>query len=207
MLSSPGFREGPGRCDTGPVTARRHRAQLLSAGRERRSSAPSAGTGVSMSVSWSATIRRGVHVQGFRMIAKKGRGVDCAPLDTQLWAKPGPPALLMLSAISGGGTMLAWTPPTDPGGNSPTLAYDAVRSCSSSDFVDATCSGTPDTCTGNCATCLAPVNTSATTLDDFDVPPSNGSVFSYLLRAQNPCGEGSLGVDSAGAPRAGLACP
>ena len=56
--------------------------------------------------------------------------------------------------------------------------------------------------------CLPSSDPSAATASDPDIPPPGG-IYRYLVRAVNGCpGSGwDLGVDSAGAPRAGPSCP
>ena len=106
---------------------------------------------------------------------------DCAPVNGQISEPPSDVDDLVLKR-SGATVTLTWSAP--PGG----VTYDVLRSPSPSDF--------------SAATCLV-TDASATTTSD--AAPSSG-LRSYLVRAQNECGE-TLGVDSDGTPRTGAECP
>jgi hypothetical protein len=120
-------------------------------------------------------------------------GLDCLAHDATAWAIPGEVTGLLLSHAGGvgGTTTLAWSVPASPGGTSP--AYDTVRSATASDFVAL-------------ATCVESDDGADTTATD-SVTPAAGEVAFFLVRAQNVCGLGTLGVRSSGAVRAGRACP
>jgi hypothetical protein len=117
---------------------------------------------------------------------------DCNDASAQVWATPGVTSDLRLKNDPPV-TILAWTPPVDPGGVS--LTYDVLRSPAPSDFMTA-------------AVCLEAADPSADSCIDPEVP-SAGEAFFYLVRAVNACpsGEGSLGTDSNGVPRPGRSCP
>jgi len=86
---------------------------------------------------------------------------------------------------------LQWVPPVDSGGVAPT--YDTLRSDSATDFDGA-------------AICIeADDGSDVSAVDASD--PSVGEVYYYLIRAETPCGDGSLGEVTGGAPRSGRACP
>lgn len=71
------------------------------------------------------------------------------------------------------------------------LVYDVLRSPNAQDFTAADCVETDDT---------------DTTAQDATTPAA-GVVFYYLVRAENDCGEGSLGTRSDGVERTGTSCP
>ena len=110
---------------------------------------------------------------------------DCAVFDASLWAAPTPARSLLFSSK----TFLSWFVPASPGATTSTL-YDVLRSNSASSFAAAFCLESDET------------NTSASD----GAVPAVSSVFHYLVRAQNACGS-TLGVNSAGVPRSGVACP
>ena len=114
---------------------------------------------------------------------------DCNDNDASVWAIPGETRSLMLSKVPGNVT-LSWVAPSTAGATAD--HYDVVRSTSPSDFTSA-------------ATCLA-TNVSSTTVND-PTTPSTGAAFSYLSRAIDACGAGTLGTQSNGATRAGRTCP
>jgi len=79
-----------------------------------------------------------------------------------------------------------------PGGLA--VLYDVLRSGMPSDFLGA-------------AICVATDSTAPPAADTAIPQPRQG--FFYLVRAQSGCanGQGTLGTDSSGTPRAGRACP
>jgi hypothetical protein len=91
---------------------------------------------------------------------------------------------------------LSWIAPEDPGGTGASnLFYDTLRSGDPADFdLSTVCVESDDD-----------IDTQATDIET----PLSGSVFHYLVRAENPCptGQGTLGVDSTGQERSGRACP
>lgn len=111
-------------------------------------------------------------------------GVDCAPLDASAWAVPSEARQLRIDREGPGN--VTWQPPSAPGGSA--IRYDLLRSVTGSSFEGAVCVESDDT------------DLVAT---DTETP---GELFAYLVRSENVCG-GNLGVDSAGAPRSGPACP
>jgi hypothetical protein len=117
---------------------------------------------------------------------------DCDDGDDQVWAAPGEVAGLQLAPGGPSGTVLDWMPPAVPGGAA--VLYEVLRT-ESGDFE-----------TG--AACLTLPDPGVPTLSDMDVPPPGG-LYRYLVRAVNGCSGVSwdLGVDSAGSPRAAIACP
>ena len=108
-------------------------------------------------------------------------------------------SVMLLGAAPQPTATLTWSAPANPVGVPSLLAYDVVRTVDVPDFVN-------QTCPVPCATCVPPFNTNQTTLTDPAIP-MNGQVFYYLVRAENPCGEGSLGVNSTGTPTPGRSCP
>lgn len=61
-------------------------------------------------------------------------GVDCAPIDGTVWALPGEATDLRLSA-GGGGAILDWNAPSQPGGTPAVSRYDVILSPAPEDFV------------------------------------------------------------------------
>jgi len=121
---------------------------------------------------------------------------DCDDTNPDAWFPPGEALDLTLGQDSPTGlTLIAWSPPVDPGATNP--SYAILRSASGSDFVAG-------------AQCLSLADPFATGATDGDVPLSD-ALFHYLVRAENACpaaeGLGPLGVDSTGSPRRGQACP
>jgi hypothetical protein len=120
-----------------------------------------------------------------------GQACDCAPADGEVWTLPGEALSLFASHSGGPGgtTSFDWTAPADPGASN--LAYDTVLSPAAADFeLSAVCveSNGSDT------------RTTHTT------PPDPGQVLFFLVRAENGCGMGGAGGDSAGSPRVVLDC-
>jgi hypothetical protein len=119
---------------------------------------------------------------------------DCNDSDASVWEPPGEVPQLTLSK-SGGGAILDWVPPLDPGAN--LLTYGTLRSGSPDDFLLG-------------GSCLADVDPSDLTNVDNKVP-AVGSLYQYLIRATNGCpgvdGIGTIGAGSDSIPRPGAACP
>jgi hypothetical protein len=113
---------------------------------------------------------------------------DCDDSDDQNWSVPGEATDLVF--LSDGQSLL-WSPPATPGGISP--YYDLLRSGTAADFVTAT-------------TCIESNDGADTQALDPDSPPP-GSIYYYLACAENACGRGPAGKDSAGAERLVLDCP
>lgn len=115
--------------------------------------------------------------------------VDCDDADDQIWAVPGETTGLLFEDEQ----TLVWVTPSAPGASA--LSYDTIRSGQASDFVAST-------------TCMESDDGTDTRASDGTVP-SEGSVFYYLVRAQNACpsGQGPLGTASSGAPRVARSCP
>ena len=128
-------------------------------------------------------------LSGEAFVTTPRQNADCDHSNDLVWAAPGEVRSLLLST----GGSIGWRPPLDPGGE--TLVYDTLRSGSAGDFMnEALCIESDD---GADLTALDAAN------------PGAGSSFYYLVRAENACprGEGTLGVDSSGQPRAGRHCP
>jgi len=109
---------------------------------------------------------------------------DCDDADPLVWTVPGEVVGVMLSHSGGvgGTTTLDWPAPTPFGGHPSVVVYDVIRSSNPADFgVSAVCMETDD----------GP-NTTATHGTD----PAPGAVVYFLIRAEDPCGMGSIG-DSA----------
>jgi hypothetical protein len=118
--------------------------------------------------------------------------VDCDRTNNEVWDDAVAATGLRLSREDTT-VMLGWERPDDAGGISP--RYDVLRSTSPSDFLS------PAT-----AQCIESDDGDESADDAED--PAAGSVFHYLVRVENDCpgGTGAMGADSAGDPRAGLAC-
>jgi hypothetical protein len=118
-----------------------------------------------------------------------GTPCDCHDLDPGVWATPGEVLELRLSHDPlSATTSLVWSPPSEPGGT--TVAYDTLQSAVANDFVSA-------------PVCVESNDASDTSSTDLAVGP--GVAF-YLVRAENTCGQGTVGISSAGVPRAAAAC-
>lgn len=117
---------------------------------------------------------------------------DCDPTNNEVWGDPIAATGLKLSR-EGTTAMLGWERPDDTGGILP--RYDVLRSTSPSDFLSTATTQCIESDDGD---------ESASDAED----PAAGSVFHYLVRVENDCpgGTGAMGADSAGDPRAGLAC-
>jgi hypothetical protein len=119
-----------------------------------------------------------------------GAQPDCDDGNGSVWAVPGEARDLLLAPDK---ETVSWSPPAAPGGTASSLRYDVLRSAVASDF-------------GGGAACVESDGGPDTAAVDPAVPPV-GEAFFYLVRAENLCGAGSLGRDSAGTERAGRACP
>jgi hypothetical protein len=86
-------------------------------------------------------------------------------------------------------TAFEWDAPTVPGLRGVQF-FDVLRSSVSADFMSATCLESDDT---------------DTRADDTAGPPV-GQAFFYLVRAENDCGDGTLGFRSDGVERTGVSC-
>jgi len=123
--------------------------------------------------------------------------LDCAYLDSQVWALPGEATDLVVTlALTGppGAASLTWSPPAG-GGVTASMRYDVIRSRAPSTFVNPTVASCVESGDGP--------NTSAVD----DELPLRGRAFFYLVRASNTCGHGLAGTDSNGAPRVMRDCP
>jgi hypothetical protein len=117
---------------------------------------------------------------------------DCDDGDDAVWSPPGPVSDLRLGPHAGGGTLLEWSPPVEPGAAG--LTYETLRSINPINFVTSTL-------------CLPDADATDTEVVDAEVPGAGG-VFCYLARAVNGCpdGQGPLGRSSANQPRQGTDC-
>jgi len=119
---------------------------------------------------------------------------DCDPDDGRFWTLPGAARDLRVEAIlPGSGALFTWQAPVDLGGTE--VWYDLLRSADPALF---------DTC---------PVDASG--VDDYDLvdtitseygEPLQGQVLSFIVRAQNSCGD-NVGTRSDGTPRTAVECP
>jgi putative metal-binding protein len=120
---------------------------------------------------------------------------DCSDADGLVWATPGE----VLDVMFPDPVTLSWSVPEAPGAVPAALLYDTIRSTNPADFVT-----TPP------AACLESDDGPDTFATDTGIPPV-GSVFFYLVRAQNACpaplGVGPLGTTSSGVPRTARDCP
>lgn len=120
-------------------------------------------------------------------------GPDCDDTNGQVWAIPGEVRELRLVHDSATGeTTLEWVAPAGPGGTPAATAYDTLRSADPEDFLNSTF-------------CVESNDAGDTEAVDW-ASPSEGAVFYYLIRAENVCGEGSMGVGSGGFGREGRDC-
>jgi hypothetical protein len=124
-----------------------------------------------------------------------GTACDCDDSDGTAWSPIGVIRNLVLTTLPGGATQMDWLPPLQLGAVPGTERYDTLRSQVSGDFVSS----------GAGVICVESDEADLTATDSTPTPP--GVVFYYLIRAQNGCGEGPLGLDSQGAPRPGRSCP
>lgn len=113
-------------------------------------------------------------------------GSDCDDTNPNVWAIPGPTRDLRFIDRQS----LSWLPPMLPAGTSP--VYDTIRADTPTTFESA-------------GLCIETNDPSTDTTDTDDPDPA--AEFYYLIRAGNGCGEGPVGVDSAGVPRSAVACP
>jgi hypothetical protein len=111
---------------------------------------------------------------------------DCDDANGMAWDTPGAAGDIIFSLNH---DTLEWDAPTDPGSATSALAYDVLRSTDPSDF-------------GSGTICVESDDGSDTLADDPEVPAS-GSVFFYLIRAENTCPDGSGPL---GPNRTGRAC-
>lgn len=112
-------------------------------------------------------------------------GTDCDDADPTVWHIPGEVQNLRFATHDGFG----WGEPLPPGGTAP--VYDALRSDTPSSFAG--------------ALCLEGDGSDTSAMDAQS--PLPGSFFSYLVRAENACGSGTLGFSSGGVQHVGPACP
>jgi len=114
---------------------------------------------------------------------------DCDDTQAGLWAIPGEARNLR---FAGNHQTLTWQAPLAPGGVAGQVVYDLLRSGNPQTFDAASCVESND-------------GTNLTAVDG--QTPAPGARFYYLVRAENPCGAGTLGMSSAGVPHSGVACP
>ena len=115
--------------------------------------------------------------------------LDCNEADGSVWGSPSETLRLRFEFS---GSEILFDPPRYPGSAPWSVRYDTMRSDHADDF-------------GAGAVCVTQ-NVSSPVGIDATVPPS-GRLFHYLSRAENACGNGSLGSSSDGAPRSGRSCP
>ncbi|HZN03120.1 MAG TPA: FG-GAP-like repeat-containing protein [Candidatus Polarisedimenticolia bacterium] len=117
---------------------------------------------------------------------------DCDPTASDVWARPDGTDGLMLDQVGGPGSAarLQWQAPASIGGL--LVHYDVLRSDSPWYF-------------GWGSVACLETNDAGDRQAVDPAPPA--PIWYYLVRAGNACGEGSLGADSAGAPRQGVSCP
>jgi subtilisin family serine protease len=119
-----------------------------------------------------------------------GGAVDCDDDNFDLWTVPGETRALRFENSK---DWLLWTEPAKPGSIAAVLLYDTLRADSPDGFAMAS------------TVCVEPDG--ADTQSHDPSTPSPGNTFYYLVRAENPCGEGRLGIDSRSYVRTGLSCP
>jgi hypothetical protein len=115
-------------------------------------------------------------------------GGDCDDADLALWSVPGEAMHLVLRADR---RTVGWDAPEETGGSSVVLAYDLVRAADPDRFA--------------VGACIASDQQGLTAEDP--AAPDLGSLFGYLARARNGCGEGTAGMDGEGEARIVRACP
>ena len=115
--------------------------------------------------------------------------LDCDDTNPGVWSIPGEAVSLLVAADK---QTFSWNPPSLPGGTAESLRYDLLQSSLPNDFVAA-------------AACAA-TDIAVTSAVDGTIP-GLGGLLAYLVRAENACGAGSLGQNSAGTERTGLTCP
>ena len=115
---------------------------------------------------------------------------DCDPGDSEVWTVPGVAANLTLSQ-TGTTTTISWALPTPVGGA--VIAYDTIVSPDPDDFVSS-------------AACVES-DDGSDRQSTHGVDPAEGEVFYFLVRAENPCGDGPVGEFSDGTARSGRNCP
>jgi hypothetical protein len=111
---------------------------------------------------------------------------DCDDANGDIWSVPGEISDLSWSSKAAFG----WSAPELPGGVPEAVVYDCLRSESPSDFGSAVC---------------VESNAAATASTD-SAEPASMHVYFYLVRAENGCGGGPLGVGSNGPRPAGIDC-
>jgi len=114
-------------------------------------------------------------------------GDDCNDANAQVWGTPGEARSLLFTATQ----RFSWIPPASLGGLA--VVYDALRTANPADFVAA-------------AACVESNDGSNTIAADASLP-ATGTAFFYLVRAEDSCGQGSLGTSSSGVARTGRTCP
>ena len=105
------------------------------------------------------------------------------------WQDPGYRTSASFLRFGANNETLDWAVAPFSGGTVPT--YDLLRAGSPTGFDSALCLET---------------DISSNTATDAGVP-SLDEIFYYLVRAENDCGSGSLGLQSSGVPRIGTSCP
>jgi Tol biopolymer transport system component len=119
-----------------------------------------------------------------------GLACDCDDGNGEIWSRPSDVELSLAHVQGSNPTTISWQASSDPGG-SQLVVHDTLRSTDPSDFT--------------AAVCLESDEADTTTVDG-DVLTS-GTIFHYLVRAENDCGTGYLGSDSDGVERSGPICP
>jgi hypothetical protein len=114
--------------------------------------------------------------------------VDCDDGNDQVWSVPGEARTLSFMKDR---ETLTWDPPLEPGGT--VVWYDTIRSDDPATFDPG-------------GTCIESNDGADTSASD-PQSPGAGAVFHYLVRAENPCGVGSLGRASDSTERTAVACP
>jgi hypothetical protein len=120
-----------------------------------------------------------------------GPFLDCDDQNADVWSVPSETRNLEFTDTE----TMVWDPPADFGNVAGVGPYDLLRSVSAASFSAATCLESDD---------------SDLVAVDSEGPGSANTAFFYLSRAQNECGEGSLGTRGFGEPpnlREGASCP
>ncbi len=114
--------------------------------------------------------------------------VDCNDDRARAWTRVEEVADVRLGALGG----ITWTAVPTGGAVAGNTVYDTLRADGADGF--------------GAGTCVESNDGKDTTASDAS-NPFPGSTFFYLVRAQNDCGEGTLGRASSGVERSGASCP
>jgi hypothetical protein len=115
--------------------------------------------------------------------------VDCNDFDSSSWAVPGEALSVAINVVT---DVISWNEPLSPGSVGG-IQYDVIRSSNAGEFFST-------------AVCVESDDGTNRTALDVGVP-APWRIYYYLIRPQNACGEGDLGLVSGGAARTAISCP